>query len=156
VKVRLLALPVALHMRAQQRQDGLVRELTLMTLEGREDDHEVPSQVLRMSRELRERYGPAADPQQQLIEDAARRGQDVIDVDYDVPAAAGDAARAFRALLDELDAHSVAGTFLLPPPDPEITAYRRWFFDQFVVQLGGGQPTRWTIAADAGHEPLPG
>jgi hypothetical protein len=156
VKVRLLALPVGLHMRAQQRQDGLVRELTLMNLGEREVAHELPGRVLRMSRELQGRYGPAADPQQQRIEDAARRGEATIDVDYDLPAEAGDAARAFRELLDELDAHSVAGTFLLPPPDPEITAYRRWFFDEFVVQLGGGEPTPWTAAAGAGHEPLRG
>jgi hypothetical protein len=149
VHVRILGLPVALHVRVQQWQDGLLRELTLMTLDGSDGPQSVPARILRLAEELRARYGGETTPQQQRIDEAAGRGEATIDLVYDVPVEVADAVRQYGALLDELDAHSLRGTFLMPPSPPELVAYRRWYLGQFVDQLEGREPTPWTAASGA-------
>jgi len=61
-----------------------------------------------------------------------------------VPASAGAAAAALRDLMDEADEYCQQGEHLLTLTSPEdVTAFRRWFLDEFERQCGGADPVPW-------------
>lgn len=53
---------------------------------------------------------------------------------YDV-ADAVPVARAYVALLDEMDGYCREGLLLTVPPDPRVTELRHWFVEQAAAQL---------------------
>lgn len=141
VTVRLLGIEVALQQRAAERNDTIRRELTLL---GLADVDGVPKRLVEVSAELAERFeGFAAGPRERLAE-AIERGERTIDLVYELPPEAADAAEVLGSLLDEVDAFCRQGDLVTLASEPELVRYRHWFLAQVVDQIRhGADPVPW-------------
>lgn len=150
VDVRLVGLPLQVWQRTQEHADGLLREFALIV-------HDpgaaaaAPGRLLALVKELNAGYGSFSEEQTREMEAALGRGEDSIDLTYQVPPAAAAAAQALGDMLDEADEYCRRGDHLLTmATPPEELAFRHWFISEFVAQLGGAPPTRWADYPRAG------
>ena len=145
VTVRLLDLPLHVHMRAQQHNDEMTREFQLIL----EQDHQrvgtVPARLLTLSTMLTSKYGGFSEAQERQIQAAYAAGETQLDeVSFLVPAGVSDAARQLGGILDEADEFCRNGDLLTLAAEPEVLAYRRWYLDNFIVQCAGAPPQPWS------------
>jgi hypothetical protein len=143
VTVRLLGLPLPVQARAQEHSDELIRELTLVGEQMRQQGNHagLPARLVTLVEQLTAEYSAFTGEQEQQVAEAAAAGRPTIDLDYRVPASTAEAVQALEAILDEADEYCRAGQHLLTlPTPPDLVVYRRWFLDQFARQIRGGQP----------------
>jgi hypothetical protein len=139
VTVRILGLPVPIAMASQEHFDELSREFLHLANADEAVRNEVPGRLLALSDELRARFSSFTETNEQLLDDAAARGDERIDLTYEVPAEAAPFAAQLGELLDEADRYCAAGEYLLTLTTPPAQlAYRRWYLAQFVDQAAGG------------------
>lgn len=150
MNVRILGLPLDVMQRSAEHNDELLREFALIQGEGA--DH-VPARLLALTGELRARFGAFSEGPRQAMREAIARGDTQIDVEYLVPAEAGGAARQLGELLDEADDFCRAGELLTLATSTEGRAFRRWFLDEFELQIQGHPPRPWSSVAIAGGGP---
>jgi hypothetical protein len=150
VEVHLLRLPLEVWQRTQEHVDGLLREFTLIV----QDDQgraATPGRLLGLIDELTAGYGEFSAEQRLEMEAALQRGEQDIDLRYEVPPAAAGAARQLGDMLDEADEYCRTGDHLLTlATPPEALRFRRWFIGEFVDQVEGKPPTPWPDFAAAG------
>lgn len=142
VEVHIIGLPPLLARQASQHFDELSREFLHLANSDGTLRHDVPGRLLALSEDVRARFAGFGDANTELMEEAADRGDESIDMTYRLPAAAGPAAAELDDLLDEVDEYCEAGDYLLTlktPPDALV--YRKWFLRQFADQAAGGAPT---------------
>lgn len=141
-EVRLVGLPLAIHAETQQHQDDLRREFTLIAESS--DSDSVPPRLLKLTRQLRERFQEFSEGPAKKIEEALGRGEESIDLVYRVPPEVGPAAAELAKLLAEADAYCLSGQDLLTLAAPRrVVAYREWFLGEIIRQIDGGQPISW-------------
>jgi hypothetical protein len=143
---RVIGLPIATQARAQEQADELTRELTLIGEQLRQEGNtrELPSRLVDLIEQLSSRYAPFTGEQEQQLADAIARGEDTIDLVYQVPESVAGAAQALSDILDEADAYCRAGQHLLTLATPDdLVVYRRWYLSQFTDQAAGGSPVTW-------------
>src|SRR4051794_20863750 len=159
VTVQILGLPVELHARAAEHGEELQREFALIAY-GRErsdDSREMPRRLLSLISTLQGSYGGFTTQQEDLLDRAIRSRESTIDLTFQVPAGAADAAAALGALLDEADDYCREGKHLLTLATPsDLVAYRRWYLRQFVDQIGGAAPQPWSGSLGAPVDPQAG
>jgi hypothetical protein len=146
--VRLLDLPVDLHALAEEHSDELQREFRLLAEQDRTGDcPDLPRRLVELVRALSADYSGFTGEQQARLDAAMAAGTPRLDLTFHVPPAAADAARVLGDLLDEADRFCREGKHLLTLETPkEIVAYRRWYLDQFIEQIEGGEPIPWPAA----------
>lgn len=151
--VVLAQLPLAVMARAQEHNEGLMREFALIANPHPDSLHEVPARLLRIVGDLRDRYSGFTAAPTAAIEEAMARGEEEISVEYDVPVQARDAAVGYIALLDEADEYCRQGDLLTLAAPAETVAFRSWFLGEFVRQLAGEEPIPWpAYVAAAGQQ----
>jgi hypothetical protein len=136
--------------RSAEHNDELLREFALIREEG--PDH-VPARLLALTGELNARFGAFSEGPRKAMEDALARGDTELDLQYQVPAEAGAAARQLGALLEEADDFCRAGDLLTLATSAEGRAFRRWFLDEFELQIQGHPPRPWSSVVIAGGGP---
>ena len=141
VSVQILGLPVEVYRRASEHTDELLREFALIREEG---SNHVPARLLALMDELHARYGTFTQRPTDALHRAMSRGDDRIDLVYEVPAEAADAVRRLASLLDEADDFCRAGDLLTLATVPEGLAFRRWFLEEFAFQIEGRPPRTWS------------
>ena len=151
VAVQILGLPLGLYRDSSEHSDGLFRELALVQ-RSENDESSVPARLLRLIDELQVSFGAFAAKPSAARDEALARGDEEIDLAYEVPSRAREAALELDALLDEADAFCRAGEHLLTLATPRvIVAFRKWFLAEFVAQIDGAPPTPWAeFAARSG------
>src|SRR5205085_6695090 len=124
--------PLAIHRRAMEHYDGLLRELALLMGAGRPPAGQVPD-LVPLAEELTDRFsGFTAEPDAAL-EAALQTDADTVDLVYELPAEAADASTRLDELLDEAEELCRTGTALLTlAASPDVLEYRRWFLRQFI------------------------
>lgn len=144
VQVRVLGLPIEVEHRASEYFAELFREFALIAERQPELRAHVPGQLLELIDTLDSRFaGFTAGPRAEIAA-AYERGAPSIDLDYWVPAAAGEAAADLNRLLDDADEFCRTGDALLTLAAPgEATTYRRWYCTQFMSQCDGHPATPW-------------
>jgi hypothetical protein len=143
VEVRLLRFPLPLWARSQEHVDELLREFALIAES--EDHQSVPRRLLALIAELTASYAGISSSPEQHRDDALARGETVTDLLYHVPAGASEAIRHLGEMLDLADEYCRQGSHLLTLQTPaDQLAFRRWFLDEFIVQLAGGPATPWS------------
>ena len=155
VTVEILGLPLRLYRQTSEHSDGLFRELALIR-RSEADEHGVPARLLRLIDELAVFRTFTSQPSAALAA-ALDRGDERIDLVYQLPPQAEAAALELARLLDEADAYCLAGEHLLTlttPPGP--LAFRRWFLGEFVAQAKGAAPTSWDDFRARSDEPAAG
>lgn len=145
VTVRIVDLPVPLHVRATEHSEGLRREFQLLhEYTAQTGTATVPRRLLDLVDALRSSYSGFTTAQEDELEAAIASGKDQLSLTFDVPADAADAARALGAMLEEADDFCREGQHLLTLAAPdEVVAYRRWYLSQFIEQIAGAAPTPW-------------
>lgn len=149
--VRLLGLPLALYREASEHNDELMREFALILAARSLDAGSAPARLLRLSEDLRARFGAfGAQPTAELGA-ALSRGDERLDLTYAVPVEAREASLRLGQVLDEADAYCYAGDHLLTlATPPGALCFRRWFLAEFVAQIDGRGPTPWDESPFAG------
>ena len=152
VTVRILGMPLDVMQRSAEHSDELLREFALIREEG--SDH-VPARLLALIEELRGRFGSFSEGPRQAMQDALERGEETIDLFYEVPATVADAARRLGALLDEADEFCRGGDLLTLATQPDGVVFRRWYLEEFQRQIVGRPPRPWSavgggVMKDAG------
>ncbi len=142
VAVRVLGVPLALLERARQHQESLEREFQVIALASPAESEHVTARLLALVQDLADQFGTFSHVQT-AIDEAVARGDSTIDLEYEVPAAAGQAAIRLGALLDEADAFCRDGDLLTLATPDDCVELRRWFLGEFVAQIGGADPTSW-------------
>jgi len=152
VRVRILGMPVPLVRASQEHFDELSREFLHLANADEAVRHGVPGRLLALSDELRARFSVFTEANEELLDAAAARGDQRIDLTYDVPAEVGPYAQQLGDLLDEADRYCAEGVYLLTlttPPDQ--LAYRQWYLAQFTDQTAGGAPVSYDDWVGARH-----
>jgi hypothetical protein len=143
IEVRLVGLPLQVWQRTQEHVDGLLREFALIVQDA-EARAAAPGRLLALVEEITAGYGSFSEDQRREMEAALERGDDAIDLTYEVPAGAAGAAQQLGDMLDEADDYCRRGDHLLTLATPgEELLFRRWFISEFVDQAGGAPPTPW-------------
>ena len=137
VEVRLLGLPIPLLREAQQHSDELQREFSHVAAA---ESDSAPVRLTALSQHLRGKYGSFTAPVQAQIDEAAARGDDTIDVTFEVPRGAADAALQMSAMLQEVDEYCREGELLTLAPSDENIKLRNWYLNQFIDQINGAEP----------------
>ena len=151
IAVALLGIPVALHVDAAAHQEALQREIDVISID---ESSAAPVRLRSLIDELQERFGGLTEHPGVELQAAIDRGDDAVDLTFDVPVEVGEAAGRLADLFDEVDEYCRQGEHLLTlASPPRVVAYRRWFLGQFVDQVRGEPPTPWngavSDAADA-------
>lgn len=141
VTVRFLGLPVALYAASRERHEGLLRELALVQLEPDEGD---AAAFLAFADDLRSRYGSLTAPVRDQLEAAVARGDETVDLEYEVPVGFADAAVEYGRRLEAADDYCRKGALLTLEPSEDVVAFRRWFLGEFTRQVRGGEPLSWS------------
>ncbi len=155
VRVRLTGIPVELHRRAGEHQEGLRRELAFV--EHAQAADAAPVRLQALTAELAERYDGLTRTQTDRMTAAIEAGEDAIDLDYDLPAdVVVEDAIDLRDLLDELDQFCRDGDLLTLVTPPELLAYRLWFLGEFVAQVRDGRtPQPWVAPTGCDDDLVP-
>lgn len=145
VDVVLLNFPLEVFQRAQEHADGMIRELMLIAQDrARGNDVDLPERLVAIVDALSAQYAGISAGSETERDAAIDRGERFMDLRYHVPPAAAEASRALAGIFDEADDYCRAGEHLLSlATPPEALAFRRWFTNEFVRQIGGGAPVPW-------------
>lgn len=146
-RVRLLQLPLPLWAHAKQHTDELLREFAIIAAgkaSGTTAGTDTPQRLLELVAVLRQQYGAGSSERDERLFSALDAGQVELDDTVELPAAAAGGAQALSRLLDEADEFCRQGRHLLTlASPPELVRFRRWYLEEVVVQLQGGDPTPW-------------
>jgi hypothetical protein len=143
VEVRLIAFPMRAFQEAREHNEGLTREFKLISL-GDPHRSDVPHRLVQLAEDLDRRFGSFGAGAESELALAEAEGLEQLDLAFHVPAEVAEASAEFNALLDEADRYCSAGQHLLTlVSPPEALAFRRWFLDEFVRQIGGQAPIPW-------------
>jgi hypothetical protein len=145
VTVRLVGLPVKVHVQSSEHGDELMREFTYLRAQSADQDApSVPARLLDLVDELTGQFSGFTAGTQAELDEAAASGADTIDLEYRVPVSVGPACVHLADLLEEADRYCQEGEHLLTLATPdELVRYRQWFLDEFVRQAAGEQPRPW-------------
>ncbi len=144
VSVRLLDVPVPLRFRSMEHGDGLLREMTLLTMSDATAAR-VPKRLVELAAEVTNGYGAfTAGPTEQLEQARARGLEFLPELEYRLPRQVGEFARELRSVLHEVDEFCRAGEHLLTlAAPPDIAAYRTWTLTEVERQIEGEPPVPW-------------
>jgi len=142
-EVRLLGLPVQVHVAARDHHDEVMREFALMALDERADREHVPARLLELVDVLGRRYGAATQRPDSEMEAAIARGETVVDLSFHVPAHVVDAADQLESLLEEADRFCHDAQLLTLERSPLVVEFSHWYLEEFRRQVRGEPPRPW-------------
>lgn len=143
VTVYLRDTPVRIWKRCAEHHDEVMREMALLAL-APEAAHDLPTRLVELVDLLGRRYAGASARQEAERDTALAAGIDRIDVSFEVPASAGQAALALGSMMREVEEYCRTGNRLLTLAQPHLQAdFNAWYLQQFSAQVGGADPTPW-------------
>lgn len=141
-EVRLLNMPVRLLASGRQHHDELMHEFAVLAV-SLEDRDAVPVRMLEMIDMLGTRYGRAADRPDTLVDEAIARGDDIIDLTYQVPTHVVDAADALERMMDEADEFCRNEQMLTLGRSDVQKRFAKWYLEEFRRQVAGEEARPW-------------
>jgi len=143
-EVRILGFPLPLFERSRRHMEELTREFEFIA---KGDTAGTPARLIALVERVGHRFAGLNDTAAARVEDALARGEEQIDVVYEVPQAASAACEELNAMLDEADDFCRHGELLTLATPRDQVAFRRWFLDEFVRQLEGAEPLPWSAVS---------
>ena len=141
-EVKLLNMPVRLLASGRQHHDELMHEFAVLAV-SLEDRGSVPARMLEMIDTLGTKYGRAADRPDALVDAAIERGDDTIDLTYQVPAHVVHAADALERMMDEADEFCRNEQMLTLSRSDVQKRFAKWYLEEFRRQVAGEPPQPW-------------
>ncbi len=144
IVVRIERMPLALYREASEHSDELMREFALIRESDTDGGPAVPRRLQLLVDQLSGRFSMFTGPQREQLQEALQRGDEWIDLLYQVPPDIKEACLALDAMLDEADDFCRRGQDLLTlATPPSSVAFRKWFLHEFVRQADGEPPRPW-------------
>ena len=151
-QIELRHLPLALLNRATDHNLTLMRELALVHTA--DETGSAPARLLWLSHHLDEQYAAFNAQPRETLQRAIDDDRSHIDVNYEVPAHAAEAAAELGAALDEVDEYCRQGDLLTLVTPPDALAFRRWLLGEFIAQIRErADPRPWSDELIKGSEP---
>lgn len=143
VRVTLLQVPVALWQSASAHMEAVQREFDIVSADLGTDS--VPHRLVQLVQDIDVRFGRFGESTTAELQAAALRGEDRIDLVFDVPADIAEATSALSDMMDMVDQFCREGEKLLTlAAPPEDVAFRKWLLGEFSRQIEAGlAPTAW-------------
>ena len=143
VEVQLREFPIALHVRAEEHHEELLREFAHIAHSDPQSSGRIPERLVALVQRLRAQYAPVTGAPRARIEEARTAGRKEIDLTYFVPSGVIDAARQLVEELEEADEFCRSGELLTLSTPAELAQFRRWFLGEFQRQSSGQPATPW-------------
>ena len=141
-EVRLVAVPVRLLVAGRQHYEELMHEFSLLAVsEG--SRAEVPQRMLALIETLGTRYASATEQPNAAFEAAVARGDDTVDLTYQVSARVVEAADRLAGLMAEADEFCRREQMLTLERTEVARAFAAWYLDEFRRQISGEPPSPW-------------
>ena len=137
--MRLLNVPTEVLVRNLNHLDDLVHELHILQAGVDTGQAEPGPRLGALISQILEAYSPARDTVREQAEAACEKGLPVIDIEFDLPVEAADAAPRMVDLLDQADGMCRELALLTMAAPPEVVGLRRWISDQVVAQVARGE-----------------
>ena len=142
--VRIVGLPLSEQVAASQHFDELIREFAYLHADDG-DGTGVPARLIKLRDDLVGQFESFTQRSNVLRDEAIQRGDATVDLTFEIPRAAADAANDLGALLDEADEYCRSGDHLLTLAPPErALRFRRWYLGEFTRQTDGQPATPWS------------
>jgi hypothetical protein len=147
-QVKLLGLPLRVMIAGREQHDELMREFALLALGSPAGRPEVPRRLVELTQILGVQYGGAAARPDELVDAAAARGDDTIDLTYQVPAHVLEAADHLDALMSEADEFCREEQLLTLARSDVLVQFSDWYLGEFRRQIAGDPAQPWTGPLD--------
>lgn len=141
--VHLLGLPLHLLVAAREHHDGLMREFRLLALSEDPPSRPVPTRLVELTEILGRQYAAARARPDQEIEMALDRGENTIDLAYQIPPAVAQEVASLEALMAEADTFCADEQLMSLERPPLLQQFAHWYLGQFIAQIAGEPPTPW-------------
>ena len=147
--VTLRRIPLAVYREAEEHNDALLRELSLITQFSTQlstagpQRPPLPSHLRELAEEVRHRFRTATSGLRAQVEQALRQGETAVDLVLVVPDSGPDMFFVLVRQLDELDRYCARGDLLTLASSPTLRRFRRWSAQQVSDQLAGRPPEAW-------------
>ena len=151
IPVRILSVPIDIYLEAENHNDALMREFSLIAADRSNDS--VPARLLELGGEVRRRFGGSTLESRSQVDDALADGRVTVDLTITVPRVAWDVLTRLSEMLDEADRFCEAGDMLTLSSSPRVRNFRRWYQQQVLDQVSGLTPTPWSDQDGAGGGP---
>jgi hypothetical protein len=140
--VRLIHVPVRVLDATRQHHDELMHEFSLLAVaEDIADD--VPQRMVRLIETLGARYADVNERPDAEVDAAIARGDDTVDLNYEVAAHVVEAADHLGSLMDEADEFCRREQMLTLQRSAVIKRFATWYLDEFRRQIAGEPPLPW-------------
>ena len=126
---------------------GLLREFDVMGTVAETDG--VPARLLAFVEEARARFSRFGGSDV-VLDRALAAGEPQIDVDLELPEAAGEAALALWELIEDAESYCRSGHLLSVVPDEEVRRFAEWYLHEIPRQIDGADPRPWGSAPAEG------
>lgn len=124
-------------------EQDLMREFRLLSLAGASTDRDVPARLVQLTEILGQQYAAARQRPDRRVDEALDRGEDSIDLVYEVPPGVGAGAIKLGELMAEADAFCADQQMMALERPEVIKRSGQWYVKQFVAQIAGADPTPW-------------
>jgi hypothetical protein len=145
--VRLVGVPVRVMDASRRHHDELMHEFAVLAVADDLAD-DVPQRMLDLIDTLGRRYGSAGEPRNADVDAAIARGDDTIDLTYEVPDHVVEAADTLAALMAEADQFCAREQMLTLQRSQVVRDFADWYLDEFRRQINGEPPRPWTGPLD--------
>lgn len=142
VDIELRRYPLRLGVRASQHYDEVFREFALLAASQPQDQDSIPVRLLSLVDALGRRYA-RQERHEAERDEALRRGERDRDLVIQVPESAAEASAVLDRMLDETDEFCRDGVLLTLAAPADVVAFRRWYLNEVVAQVGGRAATPW-------------
>lgn len=144
VSVRIVGVPVPRMEQTRQHFEAIARELQLIDLSHESTSSSSATRLLELVATLQDQYGGRSFLAGDEIANAHDRGDESIDLEFEVRPSARRPTLELMATLLDTDARCRSGELLTLETPPDCRALRTWFLSEVVRQLDGLPPMRWS------------
>lgn len=150
VTVRILGLPLDVYYEAEEHNDAVIRELTLIVQSSEASDaHDVPRRLLALANDVHKAFARATPGLRAQVERARERGHERVDLELRVPTEGWQKLSTLATQLDELDRFCENGDMLTIASPPRLRRFRRWYANEVSRQVRGEPPSAWPEGDEA-------
>ena len=141
-QVILVDFPLRVAGRAYQHRAALLREFAIIAIGGGEQA-DIPKRLVEIATILDDRYSGMNPEASDVLDAAAQRKADYIDLELTVPTRIKGDMLDVAPLLLEADEYCRSGGLLTMSPTDEMRSFWFWFLGEFVRQADGERPRSW-------------
>lgn len=145
--VQLVGVPVRIMEAGRRHHDELMHEFAVLAVADDLSD-DVPQRMLDLIDTLGRRYGHTGEPGNALVDAAVARGDDTIDLTYEVPEHVVQAADNLAALMAEADEFCKREQMLTLQRSDLVRQFADWYLEEFRRQINGEPPRPWSGPLD--------